>query len=182
MASSIKWSNEASVKAAVQKFPAIFRQEYRTFLRLIAEMLVAETAELAPVGGGYSPTGHLANSISAGEPYVVTHGMRVKYGTPAEYAETIELGRSPGSTPPPAAAIEEWLEAVAYRFPDIKTARQRKSAAFAIARAIGKHGFKGRPKGWGMFTRGQQNVLPKIGPPLAHMRNRIETRCNGAVP
>lgn len=54
-------------------------------------------------------------------------------GNPVEYGTVVELGRRPGSTPPPVAPIRRW--AVRHGFPA--------SAAYAIAQKIGRDGIPG---------------------------------------
>ena len=51
------------------------------------------------------------------------------------YAGVIELGRRPGGTPPPTAAIARWAQLKLHLSPE-----QAQKAAYAIARAVAKRG------------------------------------------
>jgi hypothetical protein len=70
-------------------------------------------------------------------------------GEAKKYADIIEEGRKPNSRMPPVSAIEKWMreKPLKLRGPKggfVKTTPQGlRSAAFAIARAIGKRGIVG---------------------------------------
>jgi hypothetical protein len=52
------------------------------------------------------------------------------------YPSVMELGRRPGSAPPPASALERWVEIRMHP-------ENVKSVAFLVARSIGRKGIKG---------------------------------------
>jgi hypothetical protein len=70
-------------------------------------------------------------------------------GRAKKYADVIEEGRRAGATPPPVGAIMEWMKQKPVRLRGPKggfiktTPKGLRSAAFAIARAIGERGVVG---------------------------------------
>lgn len=169
----IEWTNKASVLAAMKQWPAIFADEARTALSVYAELIVAQVIERTPVGTGAGPWGHLSNSIMAGEPVSGIHGWEVEYGTPCHYAEVIEMGRRPG-TMPPVEEIYEWVR-LKPGFSGLSD-KQKWSAAFAIAKAIQKRGFKDHPEGWQMFKKGLAAAEPQLDGVLRQMALNFERR------
>ena len=53
----------------------------------------------------------------------------------------LHTGRRKGATPPPSTSIESWMKAKGL---SPRRGKSLESAAFAIARSIGKNGYKGR--------------------------------------
>ncbi len=177
----IEWENKESVVAAVNRWPEIFRSEIKRFLRASGQIAASRSAELAPVGTGTGPAGHLSNSIQVGQPVATGSNWTILYGTPAAYGETIEMGRRPGSRRPPIQAIATWVWYKRFLFPSVETQEDAKRLAYPIARAIGDHGFRtawaGLGKGWKFLERGGKQSLPQIKALGAKMRQRIEHRC-----
>jgi len=154
----IKWEDKEALLSTIRKFPDVFAEGFQAILIAVVEVANSKASELAPVGGGGGPGGHLANSFGHGEPYPTTTGWAIDFGTPVEYGEVIENGRSPGSTPPPIREIAQWIWETRYRFPSVKTEDDAIALAYPIARSIGKKGFSTAPdgpgKGWGMLAKG----------------------------
>jgi hypothetical protein len=97
---------------------------------------LSESIKLMTPGITSSPDGFIFRSgITAGE------GL-------GEYPEVMEFGRTPGSTPPPVDAIEDWIRfKVSQGQFDISgyTGKNRiRSAAFRLAKSIGHLGTRGR--------------------------------------
>jgi hypothetical protein len=100
-------------------------------------------------------SGNLLNSL--------TYKLRIRYNKPTvdftvkgdagQYADVIEFGRRPGATPPKAEYIKKWIEDKikigGFKLRNrqgqfIKTTESGiKSAAYAIAKSIGKNGIVG---------------------------------------
>jgi len=100
-------------------------------------------------------SGNLLNSL--------TYKTRIRYNKPTvdftvkgdagQYADVIEWGRRPGATPPKASYIKSWIEEKikigGFKLRNrqgqfIKTTESAiKSAAYAIAKSIGKNGIEG---------------------------------------
>lgn len=181
----IDWKNRESVLAAVKRYPAIFYDEYRVGLMAMGDLLVASVVEKTPVGGGSSPTGHLSNSIQAGEPKPSRNGMAIQIGTPAEYAEVIEHGRTPGQQMPPVEDIAVWVWERKHLFgDDVKTEKDAMRIAYPIALSIARNGFKtaaeGEGQGWGMFGRAMKEDMAQLEAMGDEMKERIERRCTEA--
>lgn len=97
------------------------------------------------------------------------------------YADVIEFGRRPGAKPPPVAPIIEWMKIKPIRLRNreggfIKSTESGiRSAAFLIARSIGKKGIVGIK----YYTEALESVLDKRGPELLDaLSKEIETRLN----
>lgn len=182
---TIDWTNKASVLSAVESWLDIFAEEIQDGLKLAAEILVGEAQTNTPEGTGAGPTGHLANSIQAGEPAPAPTGWYIQWGTPAEYGEVIECGRTPGSRMPPVRAIAAWVWGKRYEFDDVETEEDAMEIAFRIAKSIAAKGFTTAPdgpgKGWGMFEKAIAAGEPKIAGIMDMVRGRIEARCTEAL-
>ena len=57
---------------------------------------------------------------------------------PLVYAPVVELGRRPGSRPPPSSVIARWLQRKGM------SGKEAKQLAFVVARAIGRRGIRGK--------------------------------------
>lgn len=106
-------------------------------LRVVA-LMVKRTREAEPASDhgavGAVNTGALARSWRS---VPNADGTRIVNLQP--YWAVVEYGRRPNSTPPPRAPIEAWLR----RRLKLKPAAAR-SAAYVVARAIGRRGLRGR--------------------------------------
>jgi hypothetical protein len=97
-------------------------------------------------------SGHLAKSLY--------YKLKFRYNKPTldftvsneqagKYADVIEFGRTPGAKMPPVKAIEAWIRLKPLKLRNrqgefIKSTESNiKSAAFAIAKSIGKNGIEG---------------------------------------
>lgn len=97
-------------------------------------------------------SGHLAKSLY--------YKLKFRYNKPTldftvsndqagKYADVIEFGRTPGAKMPPVKAIEAWIRLKPLKLRNnqgqfIKATESNiKSAAFAIAKSIGKNGIEG---------------------------------------
>ena len=75
----------------------------------------------------------------------------VRVGTNVTYARPVHDGRAPGSTPPPIAAIAQWVVEKKILNKNGKGKRKNvnskavRSAAIAIAKSIGKKGIPAKP-------------------------------------
>lgn len=72
--------------------------------------------------------------------------------TGMQYADAVEQGRRPGRKPPPVSAILPWVQR------NISGAEDPESAAFLIARSIGRKGTKGAH----MFEEGAKAGAPRV--------------------
>ncbi len=178
----IKWTNRTSILNAMEAFPEIFNEEFYSFLNLVGELLVSSIVSFTPVGTGASPTGHLSNSITHGEPKRTNVGWKMAVGSPAEYGEVVEHGRRPGGRMPPIHAITAWVWGKRHLFPEVQTEKDAKKLAFPIARSIAKKGYStaadGQGQGWGMFEKGLKADEGRINMALDELRSRINFRCN----
>lgn len=57
---------------------------------------------------------------------------------PASYADVVNYGRNPGSLPPPVEALLPWVK----RKLNVRDAKEAKSVAFAISKAISQRGIQ----------------------------------------
>lgn len=97
-------------------------------------------------------SGRLLNSLY--------YNLKIRYNKPTidftvsndeagKYADIIELGRKPGAKMPPVKPIEDWIRIKRLKLRNrqgefIKSTESNiKSAAFAIAKSIGKNGIEG---------------------------------------
>lgn len=97
-------------------------------------------------------SGRLLNSLY--------YNLKIRYNKPTidftvsndeagKYADVIELGRKPGAKMPPVKPIEDWIRIKRLKLRNrqgefIKSTESNiKSAAFAIAKSIGKNGIEG---------------------------------------
>lgn len=97
-------------------------------------------------------SGRLLNSLY--------YNLKIRYNKPTidftvsndeagKYADVIELGRKPGAKMPPVKPIEDWIRIKRLKLRNrqgefIKSTESNiKSAAFAIAKSIGKNGIQG---------------------------------------
>lgn len=122
----------------------------------------------------------------------LTFKRLVRYGNPMvtfttktaetkKYADVVEYGRRPNRKPPPVEAILDWMriKPVRLRKPGggfIKvTEAGKRSAAYAIARSIGKRGIPGVF----YFNDAVQSELEKAGPQfILALQKEIELRLN----
>jgi hypothetical protein len=107
--------------------------------------------------------GKVVNRVGSNRPdnllNSLTYKLRVRYNKPTidftvkgqagKYADVIEFGRKPNSKMPPVSAIEQWIKLKPLKLRNrqgefIKSTQSAiKSAAFNIARSIGKNGIVG---------------------------------------
>jgi hypothetical protein len=107
--------------------------------------------------------GKVVNRVGSNRPdnllNSLTYKLRVRYNKPTidftvkgqagQYADVIEFGRKPNSKMPPVAAIEKWIRMKPLKLRNkqgefIKSTESAiKSAAYNIARSIGKNGIVG---------------------------------------
>jgi hypothetical protein len=104
--------------------------------------------------------GKIVNRVSSGNLLrSLNYKLRIRYGKPTidftvkgdagKYADVIEYGRKPNSKMPPVAAIEKWIRMKPLKLRNkqgefIKSTESAiKSAAYNIARSIGKKGIEG---------------------------------------
>ncbi len=181
----IDWTNKQEVLIGLDRWPDIFADGFRSILSALGELAASKAAELAPVGAGSSPTGHLSNSIQSGEPYPYRTGWAVDFGTPAVYGAVIEYGRRPGSRMPPIQAIADWVWQTRHRFPEVQDEDDARRIAYPIAKAIAKKGFANAPdgpgKGWGMRRRGGEYAISKSDIIIEQGKAWISRKCEEAV-
>jgi hypothetical protein len=107
--------------------------------------------------------GKIVNRVGSNMPDNLLNSLiykiRIRYGKPTidftvkgqagQYADVIEFGRKPNSKMPPVAAIEKWIRMKPLKLRNkqgefIKSTESAiKSAAYNIARSIGKKGIEG---------------------------------------
>lgn len=195
----IRWTNKKSVLAAVRKWPDIFGEEILAALEHSAAVLVGRSSDLAPAGSGAS--GSLHASIHYNRPEATGAGWRVTWGTNVDHAETIEHGRTPGSTPPPVEEIARWAYTkFAQLGIELQTFKKGERAgeqeteeeaatrvAYAIAKKIGRDGFSSGPvagdsggTAWKMFERGTEAARSEVESIFRDCRDRISQRINAA--
>jgi len=107
--------------------------------------------------------GKVVNRVGSNRPDNLLNSLiykiRIRYGKPTidftvkgdagKYADVIEYGRKPNSKMPPVAAIEKWIRMKPLKLRNkqgefIKSTESAiKSAAYNIARSIGKKGIEG---------------------------------------
>jgi hypothetical protein len=91
---------------------------------------------------GKEATGKLARSID----YELIEALdSISIGITAEkYLAVVDGGRRKGAKPPPSGAILSWMKVKSIKGRDKKTGKfiSQKSAAFLIARSIGRNGIK----------------------------------------
>lgn len=100
-------------------------------------------------------------------------------GRAKDYAGFVHDGRKPGSRPPPVEPILKWMRVKPIRLRSreggfVKATEQgMRSAAFAIARSIGRRGIEPNP----YFSDAITSELEKYGPDfLAALKKEIENR------
>jgi hypothetical protein len=107
--------------------------------------------------------GKIVNRVGSNRPdnllNSLNYKLRIQYGKPTidftvkgqagQYADVIEFGRKPNSKMPPVSAIEKWIRMKPLKLRNkqgefIKSTESAiKSAAYNIARSIGKKGIEG---------------------------------------
>ena len=104
--------------------------------------------------------GKVVNRVASGTLLnSLTYKTRIRYNKPTvdftvkgdagQYADVIEYGRKPNSRMPPVTAIEQWIRIKPLKLRNrqgefIKSTESAiKSAAYAIAKSIGKNGIEG---------------------------------------
>jgi hypothetical protein len=88
---------------------------------------------------GINATGQTASSVYSNT-FETTDSIGIAVGGSKSFA-TLHTGRRKGAKAPPRTSIEVWMEAKGI---GPRNGKSLKSAAFAIARAIGRDGYKGR--------------------------------------
>lgn len=176
----ITWENRDSVLAAWRRAPAIFREEFTNAVEGMAAILVGQVKERFPSNDGIS-----AGTVDQSAVMPSPGGLIVQIGDSCAFGEVLELGRTPGSKPPPSKDLIPWVWSHRDYF-DIETEAQAKGFAWVIARNIGRRGFKSAPdgegKGWGMYKKAADRRRAhwlQIGAVMARARDRITQRMNG---
>lgn len=176
----IQWENRDSVLAAWRRAPTIFREEFVAAVEGMGEILVGAVKQRFPSSDGVSVA-----TVTRTDAIPTPGGVVVHIGDSCPFGEVLELGRSPGSAPPPSADLIPWVYSHRDYF-GIETEEDAAGLAFVIARNIGRHGFKSAPdgpgRGWGMYRKAadQRRVhWQQIGAILARARTRITDRMNG---
>ena len=141
------------VIAKFEKFPSIVRRYFNAAMNSSVQVVKGGVKEEAPVYRG-----DLWNSIGSEIEQRDTLSVIGRIGSTLkdeEYPSVMELGRRPGSTPPPVEPLIRWihLKKLAGSY-SIKTHRRKGgkstqesedlNAAVALAKHIGKYGIKGR--------------------------------------
>jgi hypothetical protein len=124
----------------------IIRHEARATMTRALNVLEDAIVQRTPVNFGTLRAGTAVEQNSIG---LMLRGMVVN---PTSYALPVETGRSAGKMPP-VDAIKQWVIRKG-----IANGREADSAAFLIARAIGRRGTKGAK----MFEQGFDTALPTI--------------------
>lgn len=172
----IDWENRASVINAILQWPDVFEQELRAGLDIAGAVVTGLVIEKTPVSDGT-----MVSSINWTDPYATAHGWAVGIGDPLVYGDVIEHGRTAGSTPPPYRALVPWVWSHRHYFDGVTTEAQCVGVAIAIAKKIGRWGFKSLPDGAKMYQKAAEDGEPKVNEIMAAARDRIEKRCNESV-
>ena len=88
---------------------------------------------------GINATGQTASSVYSNT-FETTDSIGIAVGGSKSFA-TLHTGRRKGAKAPPSTSIEAWMRSKGL---GPRNGKSLKSAAFAIARSIGKKGYKGR--------------------------------------
>ena len=88
---------------------------------------------------GINATGQTASSVYSNT-FETTNSIGIAVGGSKSFT-VLHTGRRKGAKAPPSTSIEAWMRAKGL---GPRNGKSLKSAAFAIARAIGKNGYKGR--------------------------------------
>lgn len=146
-------SQIALLARAMTKAPEVVRKR---MLKATAEanlLMEREIKERTPVGVGGG--GGLRGSIDS-EEYVDGYEVLGVVGSPLAYAEAVDLGTKPNRKMPPVQPIQDWvIQKLGL------SGREARSAAFAIARSIGKKGTKAAENFSGAF-RDNANQVRRI--------------------
>lgn len=138
---------DALMKALVSLYPEVVADEmYTTMEKSLAVFHQAVVVE-TPVNLG---TLRAATAVDIVSGPIELVGRVVN---PLIYAWPVERGRRPGKPPPPGP-IAYWL----YRKGIVTDRKKIRSAAYLVARAIGRRGTKGA----GMFWKGFEAGLPHV--------------------
>lgn len=143
---SIDTSDLTDFASDLEGLPTIIRQESRATMGKALDVLEDSIVQRTPVNFGTLRAGTAKEMTSAGS---MLRGMVVN---PTSYAWPVETGRAAGKMPP-VDAIKQWVIRKG-----IARGREADSAAFLIARAIGRRGTKGAQ----MFDKGFTAALPTI--------------------
>lgn len=153
-----------------EQYPDVFRDEAGKTMDLVLLYLDNEVTKRTPrgVGGLAGLAGAIFGERVAAEGNVVK-GL---VGHRSPYGEVIEEGRRPGRRMPPVGPIELWARSIL----GVPAGKKARSAAFAIARSIAIHGFKGKHmfrNAWNANERWVQQQMQTIGPKMATRLNGI---------
>ena len=137
-----------------KKYPKIAGRHYRIAMRKSVTTIEAKAKPLTPVFRGRLRQSIVSEVRGTGVEITGIVGSSLKNEV---YPSVIEYGRKPNSKAPPAKALERWVWLVLK--PPKKMVR---SVAFVVARAIGKRGFKNKPKGYRMLQKGWEQSRRKV--------------------
>ena len=105
----------------------------------------------------------------------------VRVGTKVQYARPVHDGRAPGSTPPPVAAIAQWVVEKKILNKNGKGRRKKvdskavRALAFAISKSIGKKGIPAKP----FLKDALLQTGPKIKAEFAQAAKAMQVLWNG---
>ena len=126
--------------------PEIVEDESRVFLEIVLAFLQRLVQAFTPVG----TTGLLRRSVKT-QIFGQRVNLRGEVFTGAEtasYAETIELGRTPGSRMSPKGVLITWIKRK-FGVDEFEAERLE----YPVARNIARFGFFGKPNGFQMFAK-----------------------------
>lgn len=147
--------------------PKIFDTEFRQAVNESILHLQSKIVPKTPVDQGFA-----RNSITT---KITGFALDLigKVGSPLKYILPLETGRGAGKKSPPVDAIKRWVTRKG-----LNGIRSVQQTAYLIARAIGRKGFKGRPKGWQMFELTFKQENNKVLAFFDKARDRFVARFN----
>ena len=146
MTSKIDTSEITDFAKTLGNAGAIVRREAAAAMRKSLDVLEDAIVQRTPVNTGMLRAG------TSKEQFMVGSILRGQVVNPVSYAFPVETGRAAGRMPP-VDAIKQWVIRKG-----IASGAEADSAAFLIARSIGRRGTKGAQ----MFEKGFDASLPRI--------------------
>ena len=167
----IKIEGLEELQAAFKRAPQAAEKHSKTALRHSVNLIDKEWKHTIPRGatGGYKSS--IYSKIEGSGPNMVGRvGSNIT--KPYAYPLVVEYGRKAGAKMPPPKALVRWVHLV-LKVPTSPLSGIR-SAAFNVARAIGKKGIKGKflltnaykksePKVIGFFGKALDDIVKEIG-------------------
>jgi len=142
---TIDYSDLTEYADAMRSFDMVVAAEMRRAVGAAMTAYETHTVQRTPrfMGTLASSIGYVVDGTGA--------NLRAALTTPLNYGKVVELGRRPNRRPPPSGAIELWV-----RRKLGLSGKEAETAAYLIARSIGRRGTKGAK----MFEKGFTAATP----------------------